>query len=197
MRGLRDEYNGFWIGWLHLLELLLQLQSMRTALNQWLLKTRSIPYWTTSVFSSTDWLGSDLRIGHSFSFRRPLVNTPQLNTQLSLEWTELFYNFGTECHHVLKFPCYSLLLCVFVATGTCLSNRCRAMDYSAYIHCSGNKPLASSGLPLWLHYSVFQASCQNMLTDLPLWMMKDATRYRFPLTRRAVERPRVPVVVYV
>jgi hypothetical protein len=33
-----------------------------------------------------DWLGSDLRIGHFFSFRCPLVNTPQLNTQLSYEW---------------------------------------------------------------------------------------------------------------
>jgi hypothetical protein len=29
-----------------------------------------------------DWLGSDLRIGHFFSFRCPLVNTSQLNTQL-------------------------------------------------------------------------------------------------------------------
>jgi hypothetical protein len=31
----------------------LQLQSIMTAHNQWLPKTRSIPYWTTSVFSST------------------------------------------------------------------------------------------------------------------------------------------------
>jgi hypothetical protein len=30
----------------------LQLQSILTAHNQWLSKTRSIPYWTTSVFSS-------------------------------------------------------------------------------------------------------------------------------------------------
>jgi hypothetical protein len=29
-----------------------------------------------------DWFGSDLRAGHFFSFRCPLVNTPQLNTQL-------------------------------------------------------------------------------------------------------------------
>jgi hypothetical protein len=36
-----------------------------------------------------DWLGSDLRIGHFFSFRCPLVNTPQLNTQLSYEWRRL------------------------------------------------------------------------------------------------------------
>jgi hypothetical protein len=31
----------------------LQLQPIITAHNQWLFKTRSIPYWTTSVFSST------------------------------------------------------------------------------------------------------------------------------------------------
>jgi hypothetical protein len=29
-----------------------------------------------------DWLVSDLRVGHFFSFRCPLVDTPQLNTQL-------------------------------------------------------------------------------------------------------------------
>jgi hypothetical protein len=28
-----------------------------------------------------DWFGSDLRVGHFFSFRCPLVNTPQLHTQ--------------------------------------------------------------------------------------------------------------------
>jgi hypothetical protein len=49
-------YNGFWTG-LDLLALLrvLQLQSIITAHNQWLPKTRSIPYWTMSVFSSA-WL---------------------------------------------------------------------------------------------------------------------------------------------
>jgi hypothetical protein len=36
-----------------------------------------------------DWLGSDLRVGHFFSFRCPLVNTPQLNSQLSYEWIRL------------------------------------------------------------------------------------------------------------
>jgi hypothetical protein len=30
----------------------------------------------------SDWLGSDLRVGHFFSLRRPPVNTPYLNTQL-------------------------------------------------------------------------------------------------------------------
>jgi hypothetical protein len=45
--------NGFWIGWLDLLAILLQLQPVITAHNQWLLTTSSIPYWTTSVFSFT------------------------------------------------------------------------------------------------------------------------------------------------
>jgi hypothetical protein len=76
--------NGFWIGWLDLLALRFQLQRIIRAHNQELPKSRSIPYWTTSAFSShCDWLGSDLRIGHFFSFRCGLVNTPQLNTELS------------------------------------------------------------------------------------------------------------------
>jgi hypothetical protein len=48
--------TGCWIGWLDLLALYynyLQLQSLVTAYNRWLSKTRSIPSWTTSVFSST------------------------------------------------------------------------------------------------------------------------------------------------
>jgi hypothetical protein len=43
----------FWIGWLDLFCTALQLQSIIAAHNQWLSKTRSIPYWTTTVFSST------------------------------------------------------------------------------------------------------------------------------------------------
>jgi hypothetical protein len=46
-------YEGF--ARLDLLALLLQLQPIITAHNQWLSQTRSIPYWTTSVFSSA-WL---------------------------------------------------------------------------------------------------------------------------------------------
>jgi hypothetical protein len=45
---------------------------------------RSAPFLTgiRASFFQCDWLGSDLRIGHFFSFRCPLVNTPQLNTPL-------------------------------------------------------------------------------------------------------------------
>jgi hypothetical protein len=50
--GCLTNNNGSWIGRLHLLAFLLQLQRIITAYNLWLSKTRSIPYWTTSVFSS-------------------------------------------------------------------------------------------------------------------------------------------------
>jgi hypothetical protein len=47
--------NGLWIGWLDLLALLLQLLFITITYNrpQSMTKPRSIPYWTTSVFSST------------------------------------------------------------------------------------------------------------------------------------------------
>jgi hypothetical protein len=85
--------NGFWIGWLDLVALRLQLQPIITAHNWWLSKTHFIPYWTTSVFSSTVTDLVLIWVGQFFSFRCPLVSTPQLNTQLlnSLT-TELLMN---------------------------------------------------------------------------------------------------------
>jgi hypothetical protein len=52
-----------------------------------------------------DWVGSDLRIGHFFSFRSPLVNNPQLNTQRNStellkselwtnEWVKSYFTSG-------------------------------------------------------------------------------------------------------
>jgi hypothetical protein len=73
-----------------------------------------------------DWLGSDLRDGHFFSFRCSLVNIPQLNTQLlncllnsftneSLEFTnELpFVSSGGENsgQHTHLFVFYSVVRC--------------------------------------------------------------------------------------
>jgi hypothetical protein len=51
-RGSMTNNNGFWFGWLDLLTPSLQLQPIITAHNQWLFKTHSVSYWTTSVFSS-------------------------------------------------------------------------------------------------------------------------------------------------
>jgi hypothetical protein len=101
MRGLREEYNGFWIRWLDLLTPALQLQLIVPAhtIKDWDSLRSFLDY--ECLLFYCDWLGSDLRIGHFFSFRCPLVNTPQLNPQLlnSLitdpewihKWT-LFYN---------------------------------------------------------------------------------------------------------
>jgi hypothetical protein len=52
VQGSVTNNTGFWIGWLDLLRPSLQSQSIMTAHNQWLSKTRAIPYCTTSVFSS-------------------------------------------------------------------------------------------------------------------------------------------------
>jgi hypothetical protein len=89
-RGSVTNNNGFWLGWLYLLTLLLQSQQL--TINDCL--RLALFCWTMNVFSSyCDWLGSDLRVGHFFSFRCPLVSTPQLNTQLS-STTELPSEFS-------------------------------------------------------------------------------------------------------
>jgi hypothetical protein len=52
----------------------------------WLSTTRSIPCWTTSVFSSHEWLGSDLQVWHLFTLQLniQLPNCPQ--SFLTNEW---------------------------------------------------------------------------------------------------------------
>jgi hypothetical protein len=80
VRGSMTNNNRFWIGLLNLLAIVLQFQLIKTAHNQWLPKTRSISYWTTSG----ERLDSDLGIGQFFSFRCLLLDTSQLNTELLL-----------------------------------------------------------------------------------------------------------------
>jgi hypothetical protein len=58
VRGSVTEIIGSWIGWLDLLTPSFTISFNYNELyitdhNRWLLKTRSIPYWTTSAFSST------------------------------------------------------------------------------------------------------------------------------------------------
>jgi hypothetical protein len=85
----------------------LQLQSLMTAHNQWLSKTRSIPYWTTSVFSSTvtDMVSIYESLTSSASVSAGLHSTAEHSTselpsEFSYEWISwiyewtLFYNFG-------------------------------------------------------------------------------------------------------
>jgi hypothetical protein len=68
---------------------------------------RLAPFLTGLRVSSLlrDWLGSDLRVGHFFSFRCPLVSTPQLNTQLLLRmnpWTHEWLRMNPWTHEWLR-----------------------------------------------------------------------------------------------
>jgi hypothetical protein len=60
----------------------------------------------------------------------------------------------------------SVILYLTVAAGTYLPNRWPAIDFRVYSlqrESVFDQPLASNGLPLWLHYSGFQASCHNIM----------------------------------
>jgi hypothetical protein len=109
--GVTDN-NGFWIRWLGLLALRLQLQPIITAHNQWLPKIRSIPYWSTCVFSS------------------PVTNAEQKNKCSLLELpsdliTTPVWRMLSWCTNELSFitsDCSSLFcLLIFVAAETCVN----------------------------------------------------------------------------
>jgi hypothetical protein len=159
--------NGFWIGWLDILALWLQLQSIIAGHNQWPSKTCSIPYWTTSAFSSdaTDLVLIYVSVTSSASVVRWLalhswtVTNASLNSLTNQFTNELsFISLGepTRDHHLKLFVYYCYYFCFFRCYETCLANRCPAVDYFVSIHCSWKV------CPLWLHYPDFQASCHNM-----------------------------------
>jgi hypothetical protein len=123
---------------------LLKLRSIIIAHNKWLPKTRSIPCCITSVFSAAV---TDL-VGHFFSFRCPLVSTPQLNTQLPNSLTmellnsltnddsripSLFY-LGANWRENTTSSSSSVIICFI----RCYERRCLPMDYSASIRSRGN-----------------------------------------------------------
>jgi hypothetical protein len=140
--------NGFWIGWLYLLVLLLQL--LVTAHNRWLPKTHSIPSWITSVFSSTV---TDLHESH-LSYELLPVN--ELHVLLSLDADR---KQNTPLHGL------SVVICISVGTGMRV-HRTVVQQWSI-LCCHGNpclpkqlcvtKPLPCNGRPLRLHHSSFQA----------------------------------------
>jgi hypothetical protein len=142
----------------------LQLQSTIPTHNQWL---RLAPFLTGLRVSSLlrDWLGSDLRIGYFFSFRCPLVNNPQLNTELNywtaywilLQLPEWFHELTNESscttrgepkrdHHLELFICYYLFHPLL--RNVSLASPYLSIAYSASIRCHGNvltEPLSSKG----------------------------------------------------
>jgi hypothetical protein len=134
VRGSVTNNNRFWIGWLDLLALLLQLQSTITAHNQRLPKTRSVPYWTTSVFSST--VTDSVLIYELITYESLRANDEwimrnqsplnSLEPNISNSWS-----ITASCP-LLRNVCQSrgdalISTRVFVAEGTCLRNPYLAM----------------------------------------------------------------------
>jgi hypothetical protein len=189
--------NGFWIGWFDLLALLLQLFLITINNNSSKSVTaegspHSLLDYECLLFHC-DWLGSDLRVDHFFSFRCPLVNTPQLNTQLSYErtgwrpqcdchtnaeWTLLYNSSRTDERPPP--PTVRVLVCFIRCHGNVLTEPLsgnglfrvhwllckRVLILWQPKRCVGyvpSEPLPSNGRLLWLRYSGFQPSCHNML----------------------------------
>jgi hypothetical protein len=83
--GSMTNINGFWIGWLDLLpplQLLLITISYNSSQSMTVKDLLHSLLDYGCLLFPCDWLGSNLQISHFFSFRCPLVNTPQQNTQL-------------------------------------------------------------------------------------------------------------------
>jgi hypothetical protein len=216
--------NGFWIEWLDLLALLLQLQSIIivSSHNQWLPNTHSIPYSTTSVFSSavTDLDPIYESVTSSASIvRRLTLHSWTLNSLTSdecrttahssltgMNWTNSFITSGRTEY---KSPCLTvpLLLCfsVFILChgnvlteplpSNGLSRVCSLQRKRAF-----GEPLASNGLPLWLHYSGFQASCHSILILICLLRICCVDDYviilyHLHVVPSCVLRMRIPIVI--
>jgi hypothetical protein len=133
----------------------LQLQSIITAHNQWLSKTRSIPCWTTSVFCSAwlTWLSftsrSLLQLPSSALANNPQLNTEllTLTTELRLTWTMSVWWINLRCSHTFVDS---------VDEESAL--RTKSVSMNPHLH---RNVLASRCLAMY--YSGFQASCHNLV----------------------------------
>jgi hypothetical protein len=133
--------------------------------------TRSIPYWTTSVFSSTvtdlvlvyESVTSSASVVrwvalHSWTLNWTtelpsesaydwIIELPYECRMIELSWTELIFRRPEyrppprTVRVILFFRCHE----------TCLPNHCPAMDYSLSVRCSGNMCLASRWLAMDIH----------------------------------------------
>jgi hypothetical protein len=120
--------NGFWIGWSDLLPTSLQLQLIITAHNQCLSKIRSIPCWTTSVFSST--VTDLVLIYESVTYESRRTN--------KLSWTENSNQVKVK---------ETLRLTVSRSVGLGLEPHLGPM--TRYLFLSDSYVLVSMGRPLW------------------------------------------------
>jgi hypothetical protein len=104
------------------------------------------------LFFCCDWLGSDIQIGHFLSFCCPLVNTPQLNTELSHECqmidsltTELSWSELTSTRTEYRSPSPTIRVLLFYPLPRkCLVSRYLAMDFGV---CSLPRESVTDPLP--------------------------------------------------
>jgi hypothetical protein len=140
MRSLRDEYKGFWIPWLELLEVFFTITINYDSSQSRLSKTRTIPYRTTGVFLfHCDRLGSDLRVGHFYCvcLERWLSYECRSCLHGSLYSLQSPWKMFVACSH----PWKPLLIPLtwkasYVRSRSpqkrVLASRCLAMDYSGF-----------------------------------------------------------------
>jgi hypothetical protein len=141
--------SGFddWIYW-HFFTITINYNSS----NRWASKTRSIPYWTTSVFSSA--VSNLVLIYESVTSSASVVrwltlHSGTLDSLTNVKWLnslsdQPFITRGQTDERSQPRTIH-LLLRIFVAAGMCLPKRCLAMDHSG-----------------------FQASCHNIIISLHL-----------------------------
>jgi hypothetical protein len=117
--------------------------------------------WVSSLLR--DWLGSDIQVGHFFSFCCPLVNIPQLKTQLLNCFLNTPKNESLEFTNELPF---------ITTRETSRDHRLQGFHYcSKWMCCLGYvyEPLLSKWIipylaPLfWLSGGVYQSVAQQMV----------------------------------
>jgi hypothetical protein len=122
----------------------LQLQSIMTAHHQWPSKTRSIPFWTTSVFSST--LTNLILIYESVTFSVSVVRWLTLHS-----WTR--HSLTNDERRITAHSRMNLADFCIISRRTDYKSPCHTIrllfGFSVFIRCSGNlltEPLPSNGL---------------------------------------------------
>jgi hypothetical protein len=194
VRGSMTNNNRSWIGWLDLLALLLKslLITITTAHNWWLPKTRSIPSWTTSIFSSIvrDLVLIYKSVTSSASVVHWLtLHSWTLNHNCNLtDWLLVYDSMTTDLQMLNEL---TNELSFITSDEPKRDHHLQQFMYSAVYplpqECAFGEPLASNGLPhplvaagtrvseplysngrfVFLNYSAFQPSCHNI--KLHLW----------------------------
>jgi hypothetical protein len=124
----------------------LQLQPIVTAHNQWLSNTRSISYWTISVFSSM-WLmpvTSSASVVHWLALHSWLLNFSRMNHDSRMT-APLWLNYSSLCSSLYRVPVTTENVCCHRNVLT------EQLAGNGLVCCGGNMCLASHWLVADFH----------------------------------------------